>query len=519
MFKPFLIILACLFFSLNSQASSRSNSPDCKKVWTKADLRPQENEDYSTFYKRQQRNNCLKDWTILVYMAADNDLAAYALWDLYEMEAGFKRSNYAGSSEKLDLLVQYDGPENDDLRRLHMFSFGEYKHRKLSDFQRSNIENVQSPIIEKLPENRRDKEADRLINFLSFADTNYPSKHTMLIVWGHGQGWKAYPITEKAKANILNNIELPSFPESTTDKNFGGIAFRKSSDTWLDIPALKSVLKTHQESSGKALDIYASDACLMQMVEVAYELSPYSRFIVGSTQVQNFLGLPYRRLLYEINKGTFNGEKRNVKHSNDAKDEPYLLSKMIPNLMKQSMNPRSGLQGRSDKEGIKHITSSSISSIPLEKDLIVELKKISLTLHSYLREEPMRIMDMMYIMQNVPSVEGNAQDLGVFLGYLEMLLIEEKQKNGHFSPRARQLHQQIIETKTSLDFTVLSYAYGTAYGIDEITNTISFVPRAISIWIPLSEDEYKLRKREFMASEFYKDTKWNLWLDYLYNNK
>ncbi|HUM71805.1 MAG TPA: hypothetical protein PLK31_23505, partial [Chloroflexota bacterium] len=46
-------------------------------------------------------DGALADWTILVYMAADNNLEQAALLDINEMEA-------AGSSEKVHLLVQID---------------------------------------------------------------------------------------------------------------------------------------------------------------------------------------------------------------------------------------------------------------------------------------------------------------------------------------------------------------------------------------------------------------------------
>src|SRR2546423_1062749 len=45
------------------------------------------NLGYAGYAARVERKRCYKKWTLLVYMAADNDLTKYAYLDLYEMEA------------------------------------------------------------------------------------------------------------------------------------------------------------------------------------------------------------------------------------------------------------------------------------------------------------------------------------------------------------------------------------------------------------------------------------------------
>src|SRR5205823_4360611 len=51
---------------------------------------------------------------------------------------------------------------------------------------------------------------------------------------------------------------------------------------------------------GRPVDVLLSDACLMQTVEVAAELAGTARFSVGSSQVQGYLGLPYRRVVQRL---------------------------------------------------------------------------------------------------------------------------------------------------------------------------------------------------------------------------
>jgi hypothetical protein len=57
----------------------------------------------------------------------------------------------------------------------------------------------------------------------------------------------------------------------------------------------------HRSLGGRPIDILAADACLMQMLEVANELSDQAEYIVGSAHLQNPFGLPYRTLFHDLN--------------------------------------------------------------------------------------------------------------------------------------------------------------------------------------------------------------------------
>jgi Clostripain family len=509
---------ALLTFGLISQARAGA-LPSCKDQWRGQRYDYDFHEDYQSFQSRLHRDGCEKDWTVLVYMAADNSLFPYALMDLYEMEAAFKSRNVAGSTLKTDLLVQVDGPATDDLRRLHIFSGPvQYEEKSKDDFADKTLDVIQSPVVARLPENDGKTERERLSEFLTWAARRYPSRHYMVIVWGHGQGWKSFPVEDPASSRLLHASDAPAFPKPAPDKSFGGIAFRQSSGTWLDVPALSSALGDLRDAIGKPVDVYASDACLMQMLEVAYEVGANARFVVGSAQVQSFFGLPYRRILYELNKGSFDGLHKENRDSEDGSDEPYLLAKMIPILMKASLNPRGhGLQS-SDKEAIKTMTSSALTIGEFDSQLVPAMATLGNALRAYLLEDSSRAMELRYITQNVPNIEGSAQDFGVFLGFVDQLLAEERAKKSE-SPAGAVLRDAVAGAKDALDRTVLSYTYGESYGVDAHSQLTGFVPRAVSIWLPVSGAELQKRRDEFQASRFYRATHWQDWLDTLFAKK
>lgn len=510
------MILAPVFFSALLLAqlplASAADLPACREQWAAlipanqhkydyaSDARQQRgrgNFGYSKYKERTRRQECRKDWAVLVYMAADNNLFPYALWDLYEMEAGFASAkNAAGSTLKADLLVQIDTKGRSGLRRLHIFETPEtYSVKSLADFQARTLADVRSPVVENAPEPAT--EAEKFRSFLEWARANYPADHYMVVVWGHGQGWKAYAPGEKP------------------GKDFGGIGLSQTSGKRLDIPAIRDALAAFNRAAGKEqLDVYASDACLMQMVEVAGELTSVSRFIVGSTQVQTFLGLPYRRLLYELNTGRFNGQRAGATGSVDADDEPYLLAKMIPELMRQSLHPELGSQGRSDAKAIRTITSSALSSANLARQLAPAMSDLGKALDDYLAEDPMRAMDLGKLLDKVPGFEGGAQDLGVFLGMLEDQLSLAARENGEHRTLIAA-RRSAMNARQALGESALSFAYGTDYGWDS-NGRMGYAPRAVSVWLPKSPEEYEARRAEFLLSKFYRETSWSRWLDRLH---
>ncbi len=489
--------------------------PNCKDQWSKGEGRYSQ-ESYSEYYSRTKRDSCEKDWTILVYMAADNDLFPYALMDLYEMESPFESSDYAASTDKLDLIVQVDGTEKNDERRLHLFAQTQkYEVKKVSDFANKTLADVKSPVIETLKETRKADQKKRFQDFLSWGTEKYPAKQLMVIVWGHGQGWKAYPVQAPAKSRYLKKGDLPEFPEIESDRSFGGIAFRGDSGDRLSIPDLRESLQALADQRGRAVDVYASDSCLMQMFEVAHELAETARFIVGSTQIQNFLGLPYRRMMYEINSEKFLGEKKESRGSISADDEPYFIAKMIPVLMKQSLDPRRGLQGRADKHAQKFMTSSAITTAEAENFLVPALADLGSALEVYLNEDPLRAMDLQFVMQNVPAFEGGAQDLAVFFAFLRLQLREEDAK-GNYTRGSEKVLKAVEKAESALQRSVVAYAYGESYAMDAHSRTLGFFPKALSIWLPVQAEEYQKRRKEFRQSRFYQDTGWERWLDLVF---
>jgi hypothetical protein len=82
--------------------------------------------------------------------------------------------------------------------------------------------------------------------------------------------------------------------------NDRAIAFDDSSRDFLDNVELKKVLADVTRQTGRTIDLLGFDACLMNMVEVAYQLRTTAQCVVGSEEIEPGDGWPYDRVLMAL---------------------------------------------------------------------------------------------------------------------------------------------------------------------------------------------------------------------------
>lgn len=382
--------------------------------------------DYATALSKElgapePRRNCYKTWTVLVVMDAGTDLHGYATWDLYEMEAAFKSDRkWAGSTLTKDLLVQHTGFDDEGTRRLHMFQqpydsndpdctksencknfvvkprefFIQPKKEgplaegeTMADRWRGNksVTWIDSPVVEKFSNDRHPTKLARLKDFLEWGVKNYPSKYTLVVVWGHGMGW----------------LEIAEPGETLEDDPVLHLRGHELAE------AIRWVQEEVFEGKRKIDNVF-TDACHMQSIEIAAELAPYVRFYTGSAQVQSFLGLPYRTLGWNMGKSYKNLKQMQVaewKAENpDAlpheipgegdfpiTDEPYAVADLTPELMRRTLS-KGGFQGRVDTQSEEFtnastfFTYSSFDSEGILMETLPALDRLAKSVLSYLKE-------------------------------------------------------------------------------------------------------------------------------------
>jgi hypothetical protein len=246
-----------------------------------------------------------KSWTVMVYLAGDNNLDGAGVVDLKEMKK-------VGSNDQVNILAQFDraGAKAQTIR---------YCLRKNTSLAKDAMKRLGET-------NMGDPKV--LKDFVSWSVNNYPAEHYMLVLWNHGAGWDdanlyegdvftgaAPPVTRKKQplgstrgggkalraAQVRAGIARThrALFRTTVEKvvRTRAIAFDDQAQDFLDNIELKRVLLSIKKMLKRKIDILGMDACLMSMLEVAYQIKGAAAYQVGSEETEPGEGWPYDRIL------------------------------------------------------------------------------------------------------------------------------------------------------------------------------------------------------------------------------
>lgn len=243
-----------------------------------------------------------REWTVMVYMAGDNNLDNQGMPDLYEMKR-------AGSTDEVAILAQFDrAGTNKPTHRYFLKHWGEPGHDK-----------VFKDIVDTLPEGNTGS-PDELTDFIRWGIDFAPAEKYMVIIWAHGTGAYDEDIYYSDDDTMRSNIKRhgvfrPAFANqkvaienahtsiiadglSTEDPPLlmTAIAPDDTNKDLLDNVELKNALN----AVGQQIDILGMDACLMSMAEVCYQVRESVTFTVASEAEQDLDGWPYEGFLSRL---------------------------------------------------------------------------------------------------------------------------------------------------------------------------------------------------------------------------
>lgn len=244
-------------------------------------------------------------WTVMVYLAGDNNLTSECMFALTEMKeavlgkdvnviAQFDPSdpylpthryeiNRSSKSTNLhhDIIDHarfYKGRGEVIFRKESTKACSLAKERKtarksaLTKLEKASLTTAKPDKI--ITDDTDTASPITLYNFISFCIENYQADRYMVVLSGHSAGTERdYLLKDESSARSLTFNEL------------------------------KQVFKrVKKDRRGKLIDIVGMDNCLMSMAEICYELRGLTEIVVGCESFSPASGWPYRQILERLSR-------------------------------------------------------------------------------------------------------------------------------------------------------------------------------------------------------------------------
>jgi len=134
-------------------------------------------------------------WTVMVYMSGDNDLESYVVPDLETELAA------TGSSADVQVVALVDrGPGYDT-------SYGDWQTTKLFHITQGMTAASENAVADWGERDMADPQT--LIEFVTWAKSNYSADHYALYFWGHGWNWRpGYVMKDETDGDTLEMDEM-----------------------------------------------------------------------------------------------------------------------------------------------------------------------------------------------------------------------------------------------------------------------------------------------------------------------
>ena len=202
----------------------------------------------------------LDNRTVLIYMAADNNLSAFVNSDMQQMFDGSLKVD----KEKNNIIIFVDKP-------------GEFPYFL-------EVSQGQHTMVKSCEVDMNTGSEQTLHMAMQWAVERYPAKSYGLVLWGHADGW----ITHDTRSETLSGDEQQQqMPTRSVPKRAYGVD-NGSGKQWMDIPQMAASL-----ASLPHLNFIFADCCAFQCVESAYELRNCADYIIASPAEIPGQGAPY----------------------------------------------------------------------------------------------------------------------------------------------------------------------------------------------------------------------------------
>lgn len=251
----------------------------------------------------------VKDWTVLMYIAGDNDLEPYAAKMMQQIE------DKCGTTANVNVVAQLGRMDQESLKKLYEGQERKYEPtnidgdwsgmRRYLVTQQERGKEDETKILSKCigkPNDKKMSNATALADFLVYGMKNYPSKHVMVVLADHGGGW------------------LGAF---TSDASASGHSIMKPDE-------IASAFKIAETATGKKPEVVDMVACLMATSEVAYQMKDRAKYLLASEEIGTTASFDYGPIIAGIDQASEKGKAvtpktlaKNIVHAYDENPDAF----------------------------------------------------------------------------------------------------------------------------------------------------------------------------------------------------
>jgi hypothetical protein len=264
-------------------------------------------------------------------MAGDNGRVFETQYGNYSLMAEMTTAGHtdigeiqkAGTTDQVAILAQFD-----TLGQEESVQKGTYR------LEIHQGQNTWEDVVEVIPESNTGDPAE-LAKFIVWGMNRCPAKHTLLVLWNHGTGWKdedAYAFLKQATRDAglqisQRKVNTGFFVSTAQEATTRGILYDDTSLDFLtntemsralrvaelaadeddvsalfaDEPRLQAIMEDPTALKRRSLSLLGMDACLMAMIEVHYQVRDFAQVMIASQEVEPLNGWPYTEIIQALN--------------------------------------------------------------------------------------------------------------------------------------------------------------------------------------------------------------------------
>lgn len=244
--------------------------------------------------------------TVLVYMAAENNLTRFATEDLEEMKTGSLKL-----AEDQNLIIYVDKAGS-----LTTPYIVRAKNGELVDtvFMKEALS----------------ADPTTLQDVIQYTREHFPAKSYGLLLWGHASGWLVSTKDSISRTRGSSILEPKAYGGAT-----GNNSSSSSGNYWMNIVPMAKAIQNGMGSDH--LSFIFGDCCSFGCLEVAYELRNVTDYVIGSPAEVPDMGAPFDLIVPDMFIETDNFYAKIIDHYFDYyldifKNNPQYYNKKVGDL-------------------------------------------------------------------------------------------------------------------------------------------------------------------------------------------